>query len=313
MKKRSMIILPILSALVFALSLLASDYEPKMKNKELTEKEEYVIAHKGTEKPFSGKYVNHKNDGTYTCKRCGQPLYESSTKFDSKTGWPSFDDAVQGAVKQITDEDGIRTEIVCSNCGGHLGHVFWGEGFTEKNTRHCVNSVSLEFTARKEFKSTTETAIFAGGCFWGVEYQLKQAKGVISTTVGYTGGKTKNPTYEQVCNANTGHVEAVKVVFDITQTSFEKVARLFFEIHDPTQQNRQGPDVGEQYKSAIFYTSDNQKEVAIKLISKLKQKGFSVKTELISATQFWAAESYHQNYYENKNQEPYCHEKIERF
>ncbi|MBN2527715.1 MAG: bifunctional methionine sulfoxide reductase B/A protein [Deltaproteobacteria bacterium] len=285
-----------------------------MDNSKLTDRERYVIVKRGTEAPFSGKYVNHKEEGIYTCKRCGEPLFKSDAKFDSRTGWPSFDDAIPDAVKQVPDPDGMRTEIVCANCGAHLGHVFFGEGFTDKSTRHCVNSISLNFEP-KEVNDTSnqETAIFAGGCFWGVQYHLDHAKGIISTSVGYIGGKTKAPTYEEVCSKGTGHVEAVKVVFDTSQTSFENLAKLFFEIHDPTQLNRQGPDVGEQYKSAIFYEDDKQKEVAIKLIKQLKKKGFSVVTELIPASTFWDAESYHQNYYEKKKQEPYCHTKVDRF
>jgi peptide methionine sulfoxide reductase msrA/msrB len=285
-----------------------------MKDSQLTAQEKYVIEQKGTEAPFSGQYVNHKEAGTYTCKRCDKPLFKSDAKFNSRTGWPSFDEAIPGAVKEVPDADGIRTEIVCAKCGAHLGHVFFGEGFTGRDTRHCVNSVSLDFKP-KEVNDTSnqEIAIFAGGCFWGVQYHLEQAKGVLSTSAGYIGGTTESPSYEDVCSHRTGHVEAVQVVFDTTKTSFEKLAKLFFEIHDPTQLNRQGPDVGEQYKSAIFFRTNKQKEVAAKLIRQLKEKGFSVVTELIPATTFWKAESYHQNYYEKKNQEPYCHAKVNRF
>jgi peptide methionine sulfoxide reductase msrA/msrB len=315
--KRSIIIgIPVIVASVFALSLIAKENSSKMNHGKLSDQERYVIEKKGTEAPFSGKYVHFKEEGTYNCKRCGEPLFESGAKFDSRTGWPSFDEAIPGAVKEVPDADGMRTEIVCANCGAHLGHVFFGEGFTGKNTRHCVNSVSLNFEPEaKEVNdsSNQEVAIFAGGCFWGVQYHLDKAKGVIKTSVGYIGGKTESPSYEDVSYHSTGHVEAVEVVFDTTKTSFRELARLFFEIHDPTQLNRQGPDVGEQYKSVIFYQNEKQKEVAKELIKQLVDKGFSVVTELIPATIFWKAETYHQDYYEKNNQAPYCHSKVERF
>ncbi|MBM3436163.1 MAG: bifunctional methionine sulfoxide reductase B/A protein, partial [Bacteroidetes bacterium] len=216
--------------------------EGNMKLNKLTPEEEKVIIHKGTEKPFSGKYENFYEAGIYTCKQCGAPLYRSEDKFDAECGWPSFDDEIIGAIKRIPDNDGFRTEIVCADCGGHLGHVFLGEGFTPKNTRHCVNSVSLNFLS-EEAMTKTDTAIFAGGCFWGVEYYMQKEPGVISTTVGYTGGAKQNPTYEEVCAHLTGHYEAIEIVFDPEKTSYEKLARLFFEIHDPTQADGQGPDI----------------------------------------------------------------------
>lgn len=273
--------------------------------KELTPEEERVIIHKGTERPFSGKYDKFFEKGVYTCKRCGAKLYESSSKFDSGCGWPAFDDEIPGAVTRVPDKDGIRTEIVCANCGGHLGHVFVGERLTAKNVRHCVNSISMNFIPAEEVK--TERAIFASGCFWGTEYHLQKAPGVVSTTVGYTGGHVPNPTYKQVCTDTTGHAEAVEVVYDPEKTSYEALARLFFETHDFTQLNRQGPDIGKQYRSEVFYLNDEQKKTALNLIETLKEKGFDVKTKVTEATKFWPAELYHQDYYTKTGKLPYCH------
>jgi len=159
----------------------------------------------------------------------------------------------------------------------------------------------------------TQRAIFAGGCFWGVEYYFQKAKGVISTRVGYTGGHKVNPTYKEVCSGSTGHAEAIEVTFDPSETTYEDLARLFFEIHDPTQVNRQGPDIGEQYRSAIFYLDEEQKAIAEKLIQILKDKGYKIATETRKAEQFWAAEKYHQDYYENTGKQPYCHVYQKRF
>jgi len=127
-----------------------------MKYKELTEEEKRVIINKGTERAFTGKYYKHEEKGVYTCKRCGAHLYRSDDKFDANCGWPSYDDEIEGAVKRVPDADGRRTEIICNNCGAHLGHVFTGEGYTEKNVRHCVNSVSLEFIPAEKLNEKQE-------------------------------------------------------------------------------------------------------------------------------------------------------------
>ena len=278
--------------------------EKKMYNK-LTPEEERIIIHKGTESPFSGKFNKHFEKGVYTCRRCGAELFESSMKFKSDCGWPSFDDQIGKSVKQKPDADGRRTEILCANCDGHLGHIFLGERFTSKNTRYCVNSISMDFVPAK--KQKTERAIFASGCFWGTEYHFRKAPGVISTTVGYTGGNVDNPTYKQVCTDKTGHAEAVEVVFDPAKTTYEKLAKLFFETHDFTQLNRQGPDIGTQYRSAIFYLNEQQKQVAEKLVQELMKRKYDVKTQIVAAEKFWPAEKYHQDYYQKTGKTPYCH------
>ena len=273
--------------------------------KKLTAAESHVIIDKGTERPFSGKFNDHFEPGAYMCKRCGARLFESSSKFKSTCGWPSFDDQIPGAVKSLPDPDGRRTEILCANCSAHLGHVFSGERLTPKNRRYCVNSISMDFITAAESKHVR--AIFAAGCFWGVEHYLAQAPGVISTTVGYTAGNLDNPSYRQVCSDRTGHAEAVEVVYDPSQTDYETLARLFFEIHDFTQIDRQGPDVGSQYRSGIYYLDDEQKQTALDLIAVLKQKGYKVTTELKPAAPFWPAEQYHQDYYQKNGKKPYCH------
>lgn len=284
--------------------------------KKLTNEEAKVILLKGTEPAYSGKYYRFNEQGDYACKQCGALLYHSTAKFESGSGWPSFDDAIPGAIVRIPDQDGHRTEITCAKCGAHLGHVFLGERMTPKNVRHCVNSVSLEFipeNMQKKDQEKKETAIFAGGCFWGVEHLMKQLPGVISVTSGYIGGTTSNPSYEEVCSKPTGHAEAVEIIFDPNKLSYETLAKRFFEIHDPGELNQQGPDKGEQYRSEIFYTTPEQKETAIKLINILKNKGFQVVTKVTPATKFWRAEDYHQNYYEKNQKTPYCHSYIKKF
>jgi len=290
-------------------------YREQTMYRQLTPEEERVIIHKGTERPFTGKYEKHFEKGVYTCRRCGAELFESDSKFRSDCGWPSFDDQIPGAVRKQPDPDGMRIEILCNNCGGHLGHVFVGEQLTEKNTRYCVNSISMDFMsaeqrqaqAEAKVESKTERALFASGCFWGTEYYFKQAPGVLSTTVGFTGGRVENPTYKQVTTGRTGHAETTEVIYDPSKTSYEQLAKLFFETHDFTQVNRQGPDIGPQYRSAIFYLNDEQKQIAEKLVEQLKQKGFNVKTEITKAGTFWPAEDYHQDYYEKTQGTPYCH------
>jgi peptide methionine sulfoxide reductase msrA/msrB len=279
----------------------------------LTPKEKWVMINKGTERPFTGTYDDFFEPGIYVCKQCGTPLYKSADKFNSGCGWPSFDDEIPGAVLRTPDPDGMRTEITCSTCGAHLGHVFLNEGFTDKNTRHCVNSISLQFIPARVPQGATDTAYFAGGCFWGVEYYMEQAPGVLSVESGYMGGRTENPDYREVSSHQSGHAESVRVVYDPSKTGYEEVAKLFFEIHDPTQMNRHGPDVGDQYRSEVFYRSVEQKEIAEKLVSILENKGLKVVTLIKPATTFWKAEEYHQDYYVTHGGTPYCHRRVNRF
>ena len=278
--------------------------------RDLTPEEKAVIINKGTESPFTGEYLHNEEPGVYTCRQCAAELYRSSDKFDSHCGWPSFDDEIPGAVTKVPDADGQRTEIICTNCSGHLGHVFYGESLTPKNTRHCVNSISMDFTPAGEGKDAEENyerAIFASGCFWGVEYHFNKVDGVISTTVGYTGGDTVNPSYQDVCSSSSGHAEAVEIIYDPTRTTYKELLKLYFETHDFTQVDRQGPDVGTQYRSEIFYLDEKEKKTAEKLIGTLKDKGYDVATKISRAGEFYPAEEYHQDYYEKNGKTPYCH------
>lgn len=268
----------------------------------------HILRDKGTEPAFSGNYIaaDAITQGTYVCRGCGAALFRADNQFTSHCGWPSFEDCIKNAVIEQLDADGRRTEILCAQCLSHLGHVFRGEKITDKNVRHCVNSLAIEFVNNTTL-TRTEEIILAAGCFWGVEHLLKDLKGVLKTEVGYTHGHLPYPSYEKVCTQTTGHYEAVRVLFNPDEYSLEDLLKVFFEIHDFTQEDGQGPDQGPQYLSAIFYFNDTQKQTAEKIIHELTTMNYKVATTLKCVTTFWPAEEYHQHYYEQQKKVPYCH------
>jgi peptide methionine sulfoxide reductase msrA/msrB len=278
----------------------------------LSFEEELIISKKHTEPPFSSEFEKFDGVGIYICKRCDAPLFASKDKFVSACGWPSFDEPALDSIKETLDADGTRTEILCARCSAHLGHLFLGELFTRKNKRYCVNSLSLRFIPAFTDQGY-EKAYFAGGCFWGVEHLLSSLKVVIETKVGYMGGTVVDPTYEEVCSNLTHHAEVTQVVFDRDRLSYLDLTKYFLEIHDPTQLNQQGPDIGDQYRSEIFYLTDYQKEQALNLLETLRKKGYNIQTKVSMASMFYQAEDYHQNYYKKSFKQPYCHIYTKRF
>tara|TARA_B100000902_G_scaffold153568_1_gene150104 strand:- start:22490 stop:23332 length:843 start_codon:yes stop_codon:yes gene_type:complete len=272
---------------------------PKDFFSKLNSKEKKIIVDKGTELPFSGKYNDFFKAGIFICRACKNPLFESSSKFNSSCGWPSFDEEIEGSIVKYDDFSGgrIRTEICCKKCDGHLGHVFKGEKMTVKDTRHCVNSLSIQF---KEYKNL-KTAYFAGGCFWNIEKLFNELTGVYLCHSGYMGGKTKDPTYDDVSTGLTNHAETVKIYFDENDISYIELLRIFYDNHNPTTLNAQGNDVGTQYRSIIFYSNKNQKLQAEKFTnSENKKWNNKIVTEIIPSQIFYRAEEFHQNYL-NKN------------
>ncbi len=280
---------------------------------ELTPMQYRVLREKATERPGSGEYNHFDKAGTYVCAGCGETLFSSETKYDSGCGWPSFYQGVDDAAID-EEKDGAlgmaRTEILCSKCGGHLGHVFT-DGPKPTGLRYCVNSASLSFKEAGEAATPAaggeEVATLGTGCFWCTEALLQAIPGVVSVEVGYTGGEVKHPSYKQVCSGSTGHAEAARITFDTSKLSYDGLLDAFWKIHDPTTLNRQGGDVGTQYRSAVFYHSPEQKAVAEASLKK-HQPDFSdaIVTEISVAGTFYAAEDYHQDYYRNNPNAPYC-------
>ena len=281
--------------------------------RKLTPEEAAVILNKGTEPAFCGNLVDNHKDGVYLCRLCGLPLFKSDAKFDSGTGWPSFFQPVDPAHVAAHEDRAygmVRDEILCARCGSHLGHVFNDAPQTPTGLRFCLNSVSLTFLEKgsplppESRPVKTETAYFAGGCFWGVEDLFQQVPGVVDAVSGYMGGTTDNPTYKEVCSGTTAHAETVRVVFDPARVAYPELLRQFFRFHDPTQLNRQGPDYGTQYRSAIFAADEGQLEAARKFIEAQKGEkrfvGRTIATQLLPAKdagKFYDAEEYHQDYH----------------
>jgi len=289
--------------------------------KTLTPEQYKVMIQCGTEAPFSGRYNDFYGKGAYDCAACGAPLFLSETKYDHGTGWPSFMSPADPAAVEYLDDDSLmvrRTEVRCATCGAHLGHVF-DDGPAPSKLHYCINSAALVFRPAAETdkakpkdspkaENAPAVATFAAGCFWGVEDKFGQVPGVLSTVVGYTGGLTKNPTYRDVCTDTTGHAEAVQVTFDPAVISYEDLVRRFFGFHDPTQLNRQGPDVGRQYRSAIFTHDLSQRLAAEKVKAEFDRSAAfrkAIVTEIVPAGEFYKAEEYHQKYYE-KNKKKSC-------
>ena len=269
--------------------------------------EEYRVTQEGaTEPPFANRYWDNQEKGIYVDVVSGDLLFSSEDKFDSGTGWPSFfrpvnPDAIVSRLDRSHEME--RIEARGAKSGSHLGHIFT-DGPNPGGLRYCVNSAALRFIPEAE-----STAIFAAGCFWGAEADFREIRGVLSVSAGYTGGRTANPTYEDVCTGKTGHAEAIRIAFNPGKITYRDVLRHFFRMHDPTTRDRQGNDRGSQYRSAIFFMSESQRRDAEALIQEMARSGkyaAPIVTELTQASVFYPAEEYHQAYLE-KNPGGYCH------
>lgn len=283
--------------------------------KQLSPDQYYLLRQKGTEMPFTGKLLLNKEKGVYKCGACGNELFTDEMKFDSECGWPSFDKEIAGGKIKTVEDNSLgmhRTEINCARCGSHLGHLF-DDGPTKTGLRYCVNSLSLEFVSakseQKNITNTVDTITLGGGCYWCVEAVYQQLDGVIKTESGFSGGHVANPSYKDVCAGTTGHAEVVQITYDNSKTSLEEILKVFFSVHDPTTLNRQGDDVGTQYRSVIFYRNPRQQQQAKDVIQALDKAHIydnPVVTKEMKFDHFYKAPDDHQNYYNQNKQQPYC-------
>lgn len=273
---------------------------------QLTPEQYRITRRHGTEQAFCGRFHDNHQTGVYTCVGCGLPLFRSDAKFDSGTGWPSFFQPVaQENLGETRDTSFgmMRTEVHCVRCDSHLGHVF-EDGPRPTGLRYCINSDALIIHERpnKANPPHRERVLLGAGCFWGVEHTFREVKGVTATRVGFAGGHMTKPTYEAVCSHTTGHAEVVEVEFDPEDVTFERLLEVFWDSHNPLRPQRNGPDEGHQYRSAIFFTTPEQEATARASAAKLEAQhsGETVATEISLATAFQPAEEYHQRYYEKQ-------------
>lgn len=261
---------------------------------------------KGTERAGTGEFCQRHEPGLYGCVCCGTPLFDSRVKFESGTGWPSFTQPVkENAIKYEKDTSYgmVRVEVMCNVCDAHQGHVF-PDGPEPSGLRYCVNSASMQLL---ETERSESTLVLGGGCFWCTEAVFQRVKGVKSVVSGYAGGMIKNPTYREITTGRTGHAEVIKITYDKDQVGLADLLRIFFTTHDPTTLNRQGYDVGTQYRSVIFYQDEQEQAIAAQVMDEMAQYfDDPIVTELSQFMAFYEAEDYHKDYYNQNENAPYC-------